>query len=213
MVIGILIALQVDNWNEDKTRARHEQQYLRRLQKDLQMDWVGIDTLLKRHNTRVENVQSFIKYFGKDTIQIETFNNLFWALSHSDDFFPNDDTYMEMVSSGKLDLIQSDKLKEAILDIHSHYEQIDDFEEHLEWDRREYIYKLQIGLFNWKTIDGEYLEEKMFLAEFKRISSNIQLQNSFLLFSSVSNKLTRLYESGIDKIDQLDAMINEELHK
>ena len=61
VVIGILIALQINNWNENKKSAKQEQTYYCKIAEDLQVDiknidssLVTIDNAIRKHRTVFE---------------------------------------------------------------------------------------------------------------------------------------------------------------
>lgn len=120
VVIGILIALQINNWNENRRDKKKEQTYLVNLKKDIADD---IDFLqgyvLNRYSKKVEvleKAKAFYqgKYKIKDTILFlndvgygNVFGNVNYAFSNT--------TYDQLVSTGDFNVIQSDSLKASIL--------------------------------------------------------------------------------------------------
>jgi len=53
VVIGILIALQINNWNEDKKGKVELNQYLSSLKENIQSDITVLDSLVKRRAVTV----------------------------------------------------------------------------------------------------------------------------------------------------------------
>ena len=55
VVVGILIALSINNWNENKKTIRLEKQYLERLELDLVQDTLYFNRRLKESQEVIEN--------------------------------------------------------------------------------------------------------------------------------------------------------------
>jgi DNA-directed RNA polymerase beta' subunit len=115
-----------------------------------------------------------------------------------------------MVNTGSLDLISNEELKMKILEIYSHYEKLNHFEDHLARDNRDNIYSLSIKLFDYEVTLGN--DRNQFLKEFKKISNSLQMKNAYIMFNAVSGTMTELYTTGISKINQLDSLINIEIN-
>ena len=120
VVIGILIALQINNWNENRKDNILEKEYLSRLKSDLEFD----QRLLKRftidrYERKVECLEKGKSYnqgnyIIKDTLQFlddigygGVFGNVNWSLAIS--------TYNELISTGNLRKIESDSLRYNII--------------------------------------------------------------------------------------------------
>ena len=54
VMVGILLALQVNNWNQNISRARLETNYLKRLQNDLKKDSRRLNTHFELLNIKSE---------------------------------------------------------------------------------------------------------------------------------------------------------------
>ena len=121
VVIGILIALNINNWNEAKKDRIIEQSYLLNLREDLKADinWIKrnvfdrYDAKLsalnkgKAHyqgNFIVRDTLSFLNELGYGSV----FGNIVWAFNRT--------TYDEMVNTGNLRKIENDSLRQAVLD-------------------------------------------------------------------------------------------------
>ena len=54
VVIGILIALQVNNWNIDRVDRKSEQKYLKNIKEDLEKDLVNLSYLINFRKERIK---------------------------------------------------------------------------------------------------------------------------------------------------------------
>jgi hypothetical protein len=135
VVIGILIALQVNNLNIDRQNNKAERTYLLRMIQDLESDIEEAGKMLDRHNYLEVRGVYVLEKLGSDTEKIVS-NFIYQDIRPSfiDSirnqpnpfgqklgsvriyllFDVNDDTFQELISSGKLDLIKSEEIRKAI---------------------------------------------------------------------------------------------------
>jgi hypothetical protein len=118
VVIGILIALSINNWNEIRKNRHLESQYVKRLLEDLKEDEAILQAVL--------NYQQEVKFQAKKAIQIfentdqnnvdpvENLINLYQA-SQIQESNQATSTYKELIASGQINLIADDALKTAII--------------------------------------------------------------------------------------------------
>lgn len=62
VVIGILIALQINNWNEDRKAKANEREYLKGIKRDLEQDLVFVQERIYQYSERLS------MYSNLDTI-------------------------------------------------------------------------------------------------------------------------------------------------
>ncbi len=122
VVIGILIALQVNNWNEDQIEKKIQIRYLKRMHTDIQKD----TTYLRQKIQKAQNEQESYYYFIHSMYDVQSTTEDFKKLISSvvwdaEDLILQDETFTEITTSGKLDLISDDQLKESIIDYYRNY--------------------------------------------------------------------------------------------
>ncbi|GGK35755.1 hypothetical protein GCM10007962_32630 [Yeosuana aromativorans] len=119
VVIGILIALSINNWNESNKLKKEETLYLKRLKIDLEKDTLYYNNSIDRANLLIVRNNLFLKkiYDVQNSIDEcrELMNIPLWD---SEYLTIQDNTYRELVSSGKLNIISNSTLKEAVIDYH-----------------------------------------------------------------------------------------------
>ena len=125
VVIGILIALAVNNWNQDNKDHRLGLDYLSRIHNDLVQDTINFRANITNNAQVREEIKGALVtlYNGIESItQVQTISDVYdRALDQV--FTPNNNTYKGMVSSGTLGLIQNLELKEHIVGLYSEYDQ------------------------------------------------------------------------------------------
>lgn len=125
VVIGILIALGVNNWNQEAKDHRTGKDLLVRIHRDLVQDTISFQAIITRNTELREEIKALLVtlYDGVETIeQVKGMSDTYdKALDQI--FSPNDNTYKSMLSSGTLGLIQNTELKEGIIDLYSDYDE------------------------------------------------------------------------------------------
>ena len=125
VVIGILIALQINNANENRKKRQIEVSYLERLIIDLKDNeklWTDFHDQKKKQLKAANIFLNFSFRKNKDSVFniMPYFNDIFnWV-----DININQVTFEEMVSSGNLDLISNDSIKINLLELNKHYKSI-----------------------------------------------------------------------------------------
>jgi len=125
VVIGILIALGVNNWNQEKKNHRLGEDYLLRIHRDLVQDTISFRNIITHNNNLREDIKGLLVtlYAGVDNIEQVQNMSAIYDKALDQVFSPNDNTYKGMISSGALGLIQNIELKEAIVNLYSEYDQ------------------------------------------------------------------------------------------
>ena len=108
VVIGILIALQINNWNENKKDSILEQEYYCLLLEELEQDQQQVLNLKILAKERIISANKAIAEIQKQKPNATVFGEN-WLLSirlFARTFKPNDATYSDITSSGNLNIIR-----------------------------------------------------------------------------------------------------------
>jgi hypothetical protein len=113
VIMGILLALQIDDWNQIKTNKKEETKILSAFQEEFSQNKEDIITIKDHYAEIVKSGKLLIGLIGKKTIQVSQFNtDSIIAVSIAiEDYFPSDYVLSDMLSTGKLNLISSEKLR------------------------------------------------------------------------------------------------------
>jgi hypothetical protein len=118
VVIGILIALQINNWNEYRKERFIEQKILQAINNDLKTDIVGIKRMLKTESNHVIFNKQLILILKDSTSQYQPeFSTKFMGINRYDLFYPKKMGYEALKSKG-LEIIQNDSLKSQIVSLY-----------------------------------------------------------------------------------------------
>ncbi|QSE98851.1 DUF6090 family protein [Fulvivirga lutea] len=114
VVIGILIALQVDNWNKENENREKERKYLSEIRTNLQEDLRNIDMVFSYNKGKTACINNVLNDFGKmkNTPQmVVRFSSSMDTLSSFEVFNTNKIAFQNLMSSASIDLIQNDSLR------------------------------------------------------------------------------------------------------
>jgi len=120
VMIGILLALQVNNWNEGRKINREEQRILISLKLDIDQAITDMESLVERTESNVKTLEILLT----DGDEKEQFLNnpkidslMFRPLWSSAVGIPIIQTYSDLKNTGELSLIQSPMIREALVEI------------------------------------------------------------------------------------------------
>ena len=77
VVIGILIALQINNWNEAKKTTLVETEMLKNLMSDLQASHRQIELMVTTNTNRMRAYERLMGSVGRDSINLDSLNKDF----------------------------------------------------------------------------------------------------------------------------------------
>ena len=141
VMIGILLALQVNNWNEARKERLNEIKYLKNLKLDLKTDLVNLDSMIIERNNKVSSAKTLLTLQPPTTIeQLKEFDTLLWNVYGWTSFTPRTNTLDELISSGNLNIIKNDSIKFYLLSTKDINESIVIYREHMRREYDNYLY-------------------------------------------------------------------------
>jgi hypothetical protein len=203
VVIGILIALSINNWNELQKTKSWEERFLIDLQNELKNDYTQLTEVYTKQTKKGNNFREVLDLIPKsvqaDKTKIDSIYKS--ARTGNQTFFPTAGVYNSAMSAGKIENIKNDSLKYAITNLYNRYysrliyngEVLDDVVEKIDWESRNYFNKSQGIITSWEVIkDNEFITQTEFLI--------------------AQNKVyTRIAKNNLDRIDAIIKMISKEL--
>lgn len=183
VVIGILIALQINNWNEQRKSNIKTTVFLNSLKNDLKNDFSQIDSICRFRMQRE-------KFFELLTQEIESYSegskNLIDSLysetqGRNPTFFPTAGAYNGGLNSGTFEDLNNEALKKSIRNLYEHYykrlfyngEKLDDRVEKISWERLTFFNKSKSKIFDPTVIQsGQLLAQ----SEYLRTTNNIYIE-------------------------------------
>lgn len=151
VVIGILIALQVNNWNEKRKMAENELYYLQRLEDDFRTNKLIADQNIQFCEIQRNNADLVLKSFQEELNPQESAKwfyavNQLWFLPHNK-YVAN--TWDELNNTGNINLISNKQILRKIGDFYTRVSSAEQLEE--EWTNFHLEYRKKTNaLINWK---------------------------------------------------------------
>ncbi len=132
VVIGILIALQINNWNEQQNERKIEKQYMQNMLEDLRDDLVIYRNFQKRNDeiyNLVDSIVSGLKAGNrKEHVSELSYRTrmvtIKWMIIH-----PVERTYEQMKSSGHLRLVEHKRVADGISNYYNSLKEFDGYNE------------------------------------------------------------------------------------
>ena len=124
VVIGILIALQINNWNENRKTNLKSQVYIEKIISDLVKDTININALIKNCNTDKTYIDNYFTFFNQGNIPIDQLIDSSRNISAR--FFryiPVNHTFSDMQASGNSNLLKENQ-RDAIIQLEAEQEQL-----------------------------------------------------------------------------------------
>ena len=117
VVIGILIALQINNWNANRIQKQKESVYLGNIERDLNDQLKTIESQINYEQSVNQVAAPIIRYYKTNqSFKVDsTFTSAIGVLTGRNTFVKNAPTYAELISSGNLDIIRDVALKDDII--------------------------------------------------------------------------------------------------
>ena len=146
VVIGILIALQINNWNEERKDRLIEVRYLQNLKTDLKNDSLALTEIRAHRINTVKAAKTLLKIANSGRVEnVYEVDSLYWTIGIWWEFIPNDNTFQELISSGNLNIIRDERIKKSLLKLSKENEQIVVDREHMRREYDKYLYDQMVS--------------------------------------------------------------------
>jgi len=219
VVIGILIAVAINNNNgEHKTRIK-ELNYLAGIKSDLNLNLIELNTFITTREKSVSSAELVLDFFNTkkevvpDEFNLNSLNVQIWY-----PFKKNDNTYQELINSGNLAIISNDSIKNMLINSQLGYKQIGFLEKHMQYDFENYIYPIYFSITDLESDISNYtfqvsngtdgVRTELSKEKIELLLKNQTFKNGFVLsiFNNKSliieyNNLILMTENLIDLID------------
>jgi type II secretory pathway pseudopilin PulG len=117
VMIGILLALQVNNWNESQKAIKKEQFYLAKLEENLKQDSLSLSLQIERLKIKLKNIKelSLLNNISIDSLNLPLVN----ALLSTSGFSSEITTWQNLQNTGKIDIIKNQALVDSLYIYHN----------------------------------------------------------------------------------------------
>jgi hypothetical protein len=205
VVIGILVALQVNNWNENRIKLNESIIHLQSLKSDLEVDTIYFNQQKREAQKQVDDYLIFFKKSYETQNNIEEVTELIdLAYPFTKYLHVQNSTFLEMVNTGKLNDLANKELKSRIVALYKDYE----IARIGNRDYNEYTVSLMEGLkFNiWKFLSGN--REILFDEEYMFHDNDWKFLNDYSSpkFQQFENMVTQYHGKQFAAIEMFDEL-------
>ena len=223
VVIGILIALQINNSNENRKLRNQDLHYLENLKTDLNLNIAELDKYIAVRNSRIESANKVLEHFeGKSLTDLNDFafhttNIYIWQK-----FSQHDNTFQELTNSGNLALISNDSIKNGLLNLQALYKKLKYEEEHFRYDAEILLYEPSYGVldlnpivknFTYQVTNGEAGENiALPKANYEAMLKDIKQKNGFVMAVYEFSVMNRQFNEMKTMCNSIIALIDNEIN-
>jgi len=211
VVIGIMIAVQINNWNAQKNTRNKELHYLENIKIDLKNNIGTITSVITKRTKDVESAGQIIAHLeGLPITDWKDFNERCISIYAWDRFYQINYTFEELTYSGNLALIKNDSIKSMLLNLESLYKQTKAEEDHFRFDTEELIYKPLYSLVNLSPILRQSMGAEVEFSKdmFGNFFTDKRVKNGFWMviveFSTMNGQLQKMKEVSENLIEIID---------
>ncbi|MGW9686967.1 DUF6090 family protein [Flagellimonas sp. 2504JD1-5] len=182
VVIGILIALQINNWNESKKLRNVEKAYLNEVRNNLIQDTLLLNKVISARKLRISRfiaLDSSLNYSFSKIIGVlpepDKVDHISYFFRNQRDFRSKIGTYKSLISEGKSSLISNRKLFNLIQNVYDvQMKSLEDIGKEIDRGygeyRRKYAYTLKYGKYNSNNVK---VNDSLILADLSIQFNNI----------------------------------------
>jgi hypothetical protein len=213
VMIGILLALQVNNWNQSVNNAKKELYYLEKLQSNIAIDTMQIGAILTV-------IESYLQDLDIIQAEMKESNLERFSLNPSEAFLGvvgmklETSTWENLKSTGKIDLIQNFNIVDSL---HFYYKTFENVNEN--WNEGFSTYSRNILAPKFFSFD-DFI---MFGPDSSKLNRDVQrvapfeygkepfFRNAVRFRNGALSSIRSAYEADLERAENLLALLDEEL--
>lgn len=220
VVIGILIALQINNWNENRKLNEQRKELIGNLITDFTDANEALVSIIKKKEGELIRMNDFIKIIKTETqtISVDSLKKMAVVFFSENNYKPNILSYNEAVSNGEFKLLKSRALIQHIdtffegADTYSHIYNLggNSYFNGAVWELRKSLGSLQPLVFSNRNFDAlsyKELSYNEFITKVNEPLTTATFENSYIIkrnLISGLNKMKSSCDSIISTLNKLD---------
>jgi len=222
VVIGILIALQINNTNELSKQRNLELHYLKNIKTDLILNIKHLENYIDARETAINSANEVIAHYeGKPIKDLKAFSRHTVNIYTWRKFFQINNTFQELMNSGNLALISNDSIKDILLNMESLYKLMKDGEAHFRYDSEVLLYEPSYNMMDMNPIVQNYMyyaskgavgdNRELSKKEFQNMLKDIKQKNGFVMAVYQFSEMNVQFNEMKNMCEQLIVLIDKEL--
>jgi len=222
IVVGIVIATQIGNWNTARQDREKELTYLANVRADLVENVTLMDRVLAERKEKIAAAERILTHFnGKPIENASAFNADSISIYNWERFYLGNNTFQELVSSGNFASLKNKEIKTQLLDIEALYVKMKSEEDHYRFDSETALYKpiydvmdteAMTADFAWHASGGrEGRADAITAATFEPLLRNRTIKNGFVMTIIEYGTMNEQMDEMRQRCQTLIAVIDTEL--
>ncbi len=222
VVIGILIALQINNWNENRKLRVQELEYLKNLKHDINLNLSDITKFLDSGNSSIASASKVLEYYeGMPLVDLDDLNYHATNVYIWQRFTLRDNTYKELINSGNIAIISNDSIKNGLLDLQALYSTLKSEEDHFRYDMELLLYEPAYEMldmndlvknYTFQTTNEQSGENRVLSRKnYEAMLKNMKHKNGFVMAIYEHSKLNAQFILMRELCHSIVSWINNEL--
>lgn len=208
VVIGILIALQINNWKQKQNNKVLTISYLEDFKKDLINDTIIFNKAIKRATNTIKKDQAILKINAFESINSDSLYNIL-RVHHSMRIYQiNNSTYSKLLNTG---FTEAKEYRELFNTINLYYTvEYKIYGEYIEWDKEQTIDMNDSAFLTINSIDLSILDENNELNHINHLDEETRVEIiEFILSNTYRNRLFADYTRKSRVVERI--LIQKEL--
>ncbi|SFZ93951.1 hypothetical protein SAMN05428642_103451 [Flaviramulus basaltis] len=220
VIIGILVALQVNNWNTGRIQNNDSKELSKRLLLETNQNIIILDSQIKRLNKSLNASLELLKMTGTNykEKEIKKTDSLIYEIISTPRFELNASVLNEAITTGKVSNMKSDSLKNVIYEFPSIITTIRVNIGYIDTHDDNFLFPRIYDLISLRQVDAKFSPNKKELGESNfPITDNRILLNDIKFESIIDNKyfltnsLLLIYHDTHKKLSILSRLLSKEI--
>ena len=218
VVIGILIALQINNRNETQKSKQQELIILENILQDLENDKLGLTNIIESRTSKANSAKIMASYY--DGVKIEKLSDYYfhWTnVLYWEAHYPRNIAFKELVNSGNVSIIKNAEIRNSLLDINASYEELFSVRDHMYDDYSLYLYNPYSGIIDYgvgiEVWSNPNSDIKLSGDDIEVAMKNKVIKNGFTLASFNNNELKEPLIKILESVDLTIKLIQNGIEK
>lgn len=209
VMLGILLAMQVNNWNQNRIEHKKERKAIADLYKEFKLNEKRIERKQSSSMSIVPKLDNYVNQVTSGTANYNVFKSF-----HADHFMfgmtnPSNGVIDALISSGEIALISNDSLKYLIADWKNQTENLYENEQIL-WNSglayiASYSNTIPSPTHNWSGWNDNKLE-----SVFNDLLLNVEYKNNLVGFQGVNSIVIQECDATLKKLENILIILERE---
>ncbi|MCB9876685.1 MAG: hypothetical protein H6835_03695 [Planctomycetes bacterium] len=219
IVLGILLALQINNANVARGERQRETKYLRSIRLDLQKDLDSLRYQVEYRERRMAATRRLLAAMGGESLSVQELAESVVLTLYEERFTPSNVTVKDLIGSGNMNLITAAAIKEALFDLELLYQTNHSYIDHETFEYREFVARSIYVHADLERLKPVFLGEKtaadvgLAVDDFTELLRDATYKNGCVVAIWTSEEFVGLYRTLQQTSQRVIDLIDAELAK